>query len=930
LKNEDVEKMLNKHFSMAAPPTDFWNTVVGDRQSFVDTAKEEHNRVGNLEGMADGFLRKSATDPMSLWIKSPDDNNDMNRKNVFKWVRSSLKKKPENVREAILNDLEEISKDKVNDVEQVKELHCNNTVKTFYVGHANFRHKGEAQKRPPKVFLNKPEADQDDKVWVYYTNSGSGKTVELAASGYLRGGVMSIMNKVSKDIPTRDNTESRKTECRKALISCLDDIVKTNKATFETLIKSMNAWEKTTEPVRIVFCIDEASSCPNLLRAIISEYEALSGELGNYIASGFGGAIDTTKKNAIQVLFSVAGTGAYQGSSGSLGDNYQYLTPTGNVVGEDLYKTLTSEYEDNDHNKIGTLPGFKDLQDAPFLWIIMQYNARMASILIDQMYNSQLRYNHPHEETRLMSLVFEKYVRSNGMHFLWHSQGDSDQSKLNTTSNRLHVASMGLATYLYPQPVTIPAGEDEISELALGLDYGIRFQSFSAQEGKAKAETRSGSGSTDADVPCDSNVTGNKEKRRRTLMDLLVRECGLVTQEQFSKKTEDNVLEQPFIVNEAMQLLCVWLMQGGQRLKSTESLLGTTPFAFEVLSTQLVSCAISAAMTVQVEHRPKVHEILTKSLGMFRNKCMLGKEEKPFLDPYVETSWAALENVIPVSIKCDLAMDGMYHHKSPMLLKAKPESKGDDKLDTSKTGGKTPATRTSTKPKNSEAWANVATMAIRKGDTLDLDSLKDLEEKKDFDAAVASSQQEETLTMDRDMLIGLTQMRQNKDCDGTPQYFTPSLCSVAEGNSNLADGTVSFIGAKWNEREEKLEDHAMYTICVQAKDIFGKSLKMEKVHNNLNRVKHDLNNIPFGENRMYCVASRAHLVTRARVNLDNGFTDGKRNDDMPKLETKISPFVSYPTDGTKILSGVMEAIDERRNRQEKIVKHGVMLKYEEE
>mmetsp|Transcript_11435 Transcript_11435/g.31661 ORF Transcript_11435/g.31661 Transcript_11435/m.31661 type:complete len:153 (-) Transcript_11435:271-729(-) len=142
--------------------------------------------------------------------------------------------------------------------------------------------------------------------------------------------------------------------------------------------------------------------------------------------------------------------------------------------------------------------------------------------------------------------------------------------------------------------------------------------------------------------------------------------------------------------------------------------------------------------------------------------------------------------------------------------------------------------------------------------------LSNLDDRKNFDPGVVSESNEETLIMDKDLMVALDQMKRNMEMGGDPSRdnFTPALTAVAEGSCNLVGGTVSFIGTK-RDAQGYLVDYALYAICIQAKDFFSSSLNNNGVRQNKDRVYHKHVDLPFGEGlRALCDVQAGEVTDR--------------------------------------------------------------------
>uniref|UniRef100_A0A7R9WY89 Uncharacterized protein n=1 Tax=Craspedostauros australis TaxID=1486917 RepID=A0A7R9WY89_9STRA len=406
--------------------------------------------------------------------------------------------------------------------------------------------------------------------------------------------------------------------------------------------------------------------------------------------------------------------------------------------------------------------------------------------------------------------------------------------------------------------------------------------------------------------------------------------------------TQPKSLKKPYLVDPAIQLLCVWLLEGGKRVEDSYDFLERTLFPFEALSTQIVGSAITAATTVAQEKRKRIQSILKDTLNM-QPKSSSGKTDPDNrADPdnktdHVQEAWDALEDVTPVSVWSDFVLNGMYHQQSAMSLNEPTIPTKPENFEEMTTAQVMEWMETE---KNERLNAREARMRLNRWDGLETKQVdqnfgnnpRELASSYSTADGFDASRYETLVTsldMDKKLIQGLLKMREacaNLEDDiphsdtgsfnPTKQNFCPSLTTVAEGSSNLADGYVSTAGVR------KITDSAgkfvksevgFFTVCIQAKDYFDSStIKYENIRKNRDRVYDSLLSITFGSNRLYCVASREDKLY-LKKKYSGEAADG------------TSFYVGFPTDKSPLLTKSMDKLDERRRQSQKTDKNAYRI-----
>jgi len=162
---------------------------------------------------------------------------------------------------------------------------------------------------------------------------------------------------------------------------------------------------------------------------------------------------------------------------------------------------------------------------------------------------------------------------------------------------------------------------------------------------------------------------------------------------------------------------------------------------------------------------------------------------------------------------------------------------------------------------------------------------------------VESTGNEDYLAIDNHLLGLLLKMRQqtyradsqNKASTREPNAIWPPIASIAYGNSELPDGSVTFVVQGACGAIE------MRSVLIQAKDYFGTSkLDNEKLQKHAAKAVDKTLWVAFGRDPLFCVASREQKLQVGK-----------------KLRHKRC-FFGFPVDKGAILEGVMEKLDKQR------------------
>ena len=449
----------------------------------------------------------------------------------------------------------------------------------------DFRHEGVSGKKPKVIYLEDFSNETISKlVHVFYSSSGSGKTVELAGSAVTRkchlalvvtsrdgdyeknGGDDMETSITDEDMETVDQEENRRKRRESRSLGDLGyaiaGVIGGNEAAFESLLKAATEENK----LKLVVAIDEASACPELVRSIIHNREKFASTVVEMFDDEF-------KKCAkkIEVLFSVAGTGASASTVGSKIENFKNLKPSFVQRHAELRNKLLSNLALPKMLVLGGGGEGQDLSESietclPVVSVMME-NGRMASIACRAL-AEQDRFV-PIVESTLVERIAIKFMKSNGL-----------QNLVDDPVRRHHVAAAALAVHLFQarSQEKFPANTNEYEKVAHKMDFALPL----------------------AKVVQNDNVS----------VERIVSKYGLVepnynTNEQKWGANEE--ITKPFVMSSSQQLIAIFMLD--VRL---ENMLEASPYGFETLSTHLVKCAVAASLAVEKEKRPYLQEVLQK------------------------------------------------------------------------------------------------------------------------------------------------------------------------------------------------------------------------------------------------------------------------------------------------------------------------------
>jgi hypothetical protein len=448
-------------------------------------------------------------------------------------------------------------------------------------GSVNFRHEGLDTKQPTTILLREfPQVTYKQKVLLFYSASGSGKTVELVGSSVSRQADLTLVLKLTDDdglemrhleeleseVGSREGDTSNTTEkaARRnvafmIMTLAINQLYSENRDSFDALFAAAADVDKRA--LKLVVAIDEASACPRLIRSIIRNVA---------------GAVEAVKQDLdarIDVQFSVAGTGTSASTAGSLPESFAAFQTTieGNFkLKSKLLSTVPKLI----------LPGsggcHVDLlkenafdKRLPVAAVLME-NGRMASIA------AAVLKKHPTEvpvvEANLVAIIVTSFMNSNGLKEL-----------VEDTDKRHMVAAAAIAVHLFQDDVSTerlyPVQSDKYENMVSEMRFALPL-----------------------DAEIDETIGGREGGIKK-----LVSRYGILEPNRESSPKPGDRIQTPYVMKPAQQLIALYMLDvelGG--------MLESTPFGFETLSTHLIKCAVAASVTVQYDCRPSLHKVLSK------------------------------------------------------------------------------------------------------------------------------------------------------------------------------------------------------------------------------------------------------------------------------------------------------------------------------
>ena len=428
----------------------------------------------------------------------------------------------------------------------------------------SFRHAGDSEKKPKYVVVRKLTEHQH-KVIVHYSASGSGKSVEAAASSVTRDAHLTIVLSISDDIEPDVNalTTTRK------MARSIGDVLRKCRKEIANLLTAAKGIGIT---FKAVVAIDEASSCPNIVRSVLRDKTVVTGAMDTCLVDM--GIADEDDMPKIEIQVTIAGTGVGQSTLGSPRGSFVVVSPSHEdpSIRERLFDRELESHLGlplfSKHRDIPSIQSFEHLRTClPVVATLMQ-NGRMGSIAFAEM--NQLPYGGPPiKEASLVDKIVSRYMHSNGLCPLAaHHRKDAKRA----------AAALALAVHLFRNQFKTkpPTDRTEFHEWSTAMHFGF---------------------------PANSSIDISVQQ--------LVANFGLLEPvENFSDIVPGTKeISPPFVMKEAQQLVAAHMLE-----VSVEGMLELSPWGIEVFSTHVVKTVIAASCAIDFKSRPSLQDAL-KTIG---------------------------------------------------------------------------------------------------------------------------------------------------------------------------------------------------------------------------------------------------------------------------------------------------------------------------
>lgn len=499
-------------------------------------------------------------------------------------------------------------------------------------GKIKFRHEGVGRKCPPTFFLQSSPATDEasadgERVRIYFSSSGTGKTVELAANSVTRNVDFSLL---LGGIEDNENLETAQEEYYKACKALADYEGKSEKDedTEGTLDKQVDAalekrqdeafhllkrilkknglndtlpGFKKAENLKVAVCLDEVYKCPALVRSIVSDRDRTTSLLADVLFPDM----------EVQILLSCAGTGAVRCSIGSDEDSFEPISPSAihkntaeYIFDRGLNDDLRLMFPDGQRHTVN----YRNVREHfPFIFALLE-NGRMNSIAVRVF--KMWREDKMVDQGKLVGLIIDSYIKANGLNLLTKRE------------DQMLMGAAALATVLF-QPgntndegdvnIMLPRDCWEIEQYHSGLACGFKFDKLVKQ------------------------ASGNNP-----VVQYLMGVLGLIEPNPDMRWEGGFEIKKPYQMNPPQELVALKLL--GIDL---ERLLELTPFGFEVLTAHIIKCALTAASVVEMTERPTIKRTLAK-VGFNVHRVQRNAGELVLTDHDVVAAWDDLGNWQPV------------------------------------------------------------------------------------------------------------------------------------------------------------------------------------------------------------------------------------------------------------------------------------------
>ncbi|CAB9504085.1 expressed unknown protein [Seminavis robusta] len=363
--------------------------------------------------------------------------------------------------------------------------------------------------------------------------------------------------------PRSVNAQAADWAIRRALEKALKK--QKEKLLFKELAKASNS---AGRQVKLVLAVDEASSCPRVIRGMLRFPKPIKGSVKEFLNMELG-----LDEKLFDIKISIAGTGVASSTIGSVPKNFRVLKPYHEDHFEDIinhklqHEPLVLEVPWRpQQEKICDLKTIRS--ELPVLASLV-VNGRLASITLAQLRKCATSKEEVKEGV-LASRIVSKFLDSNG---LMEIAQDEERKPI--------VAASALAVHFFADrdefKLSVPDDSQEVAKFAMNMDF------FPLSTGVLVKDMVSTYGLLEPACPVERRHRGQS-------------------------------IAPPLKMSTPQQLVAIFMM--GLDL---ESMLEPTWFGFELMSTHFIKCAIAASAAVHPNKRPSVHDAL-RCLGFKSNK----------------------------------------------------------------------------------------------------------------------------------------------------------------------------------------------------------------------------------------------------------------------------------------------------------------------
>eukprot|EP00525_Craspedostauros_australis_P012322 CAMPEP_0198110146 /NCGR_PEP_ID=MMETSP1442-20131203/2176_1 /TAXON_ID= /ORGANISM="Craspedostauros australis, Strain CCMP3328" /LENGTH=860 /DNA_ID=CAMNT_0043766091 /DNA_START=1204 /DNA_END=3786 /DNA_ORIENTATION=- len=528
------------------------------------------------------------------------------------------------------------------------------TERTSYIGEGDSRLEKCINGLSP-LRLNRPDWSEysrndfeDPKMFVYLSASGTGKSIDLAASSHLRKCCLTMMLSIEEDMPACNDMFKYRGKVVEFLEKPIHEVAKKHSEVIKEINKQLAIMDESARIRRRMRCdpdpgcnqvtfmiaIDNAYHLTNLVNmiALCTHDDYFEHELAEYISGGCGGAVAQQELRTVEfwqykIQFAVVTNGVVEKPQWKNRKRVVYTKPCAIREPEKTYNAMCEQYKHDE----GRYPSWEGLSEHPILKTIVMNNPTMASIMLSSLCSTTAQcYQTPAGQDALISTVLHNFMQTNEMQTLLDQPGD-----------RARVAARVLATHLFQSEYTGELSYENAYVIAHDMEYGI-----------------------DLDIFDDEDKYPMRELANRYKM---------TTPTPFIDCEWDYCeIERPlpFEVDPAMQLLCLWMLVGCRDEGSLEGSLADTSLASRSMASTLVSCAIMSSMAVKETSRPEMKTILWHTLGMHANidddRRRDSRDDEDSESSKAQVILGPLDGVVPISTPSDFDHLAMYFEKDGM------------------------------------------------------------------------------------------------------------------------------------------------------------------------------------------------------------------------------------------------------------------------